>query len=97
MGRVKIILYSITWFFVLVLFAWWVGFVAGLLYCVVSPCAACCDCCKTAMDYLANGARIPYLVATFMVEGKSFKSAMVMCYYNYYQNVFNVEESYQQC
>ena len=96
MGRVKMVFYSITWFFILVLFAWWVGLVAGFLHCLVSPSAACCNCCKVIMDSLAKGSRLPYLVSTFMVEGKSFKSAVITCYYNYYQFLFCLDETYEQ-
>lgn len=96
MGRVQTVIYSVTWFIVLLLFAWWVGLAASILHCLISPCAACCNCCKILMDGLAKGARIPYLISTFMVEGKSFKSAVITCYYNYYQFLYHTEDSYEQ-
>ncbi len=97
MGRVKTVFYSITWLFVLILFAWWVGLAAGILHCIVSPCGACCKCCKTLMDRLAKGIQLPYLVSTFVMEGMSFKSAIVACHYKCYQDLLSSEENYQQC
>lgn len=93
MGRVMAICYGITWFFVLILFAWWVGLIAGLLHCLISPCAACCNCTRIVMEYLARGAKLPYLISTFMVEGKSFKKAVITCYYSYYQFLFSSDDS----
>lgn len=45
------------------------------------------------MEYLARGAKLPYLVSTFMIEGKSFKKAVITCYYNYYQFVPNSDDN----
>ena len=50
MGRVKTVFYSITWLLVLILFAWWVGLVAGILHCLVSP-----QCCLLQMLQVSDG------------------------------------------
>lgn len=79
MGKAKKVCFGVVWFVVLVLLAWWVGLVCGLLHCALSPCAACCQCARKATDCLMKGIRLPYLVSTFMVEGKSFKKAVLSC------------------
>lgn len=79
MGKAKSVCFGVMWFIILILIAWWVGLVCGILHCIFSPCAACCQCCRNATNFLMKGIKLPYLVATFMVEGKSFKKAIISC------------------
>ena len=65
------------WFLLLIFIVWWVGLIAGLLHCVIAPCAARCDCARKGTNLLIKGVRLPYLVATFMVGGMSAKKAAV--------------------
>lgn len=92
MEKAKSFCYGVVWFIVLIVFAWWAGLFSGILHCLISPCAACCGCAKRAMECLSKGTKLPYLIAMFMVEGKSFKKAVITCYYNYYEYLIGVRE-----
>lgn len=63
--------WSIVWFFVLILLAWWLGLLAALLFCFLSPFAACCNCTKVITDFIHKGVMLPYHVSVAMVQGKS--------------------------
>ena len=78
-GTCKKICRGVMWFFVLILLAWWVGLFAGLLHCILAPCAACCECTGKVTEFLMKGIRLPYTVAFFMVGGKSCKQAVMFC------------------
>lgn len=70
---------GIVWFFVLLLLAWWLGLVAGLIYCIMAPFAACCDCAKKGTNFLLKGIQLPYTISMFMVDGKTCKQALISC------------------
>ncbi len=79
MGKCKKVMMGIVWFFLLILFAWWIGLVCGIIHCILSPCGACCECAKSALEFLLKGVRLPYRVSTFLVEGKSCGKAIISC------------------
>ena len=64
-------LWSVIWFFVLIIIAWPLGLIAAFLYCLASPFGACCNCIKPIIDFLHKGVQLPYTVASYMVQGKS--------------------------
>eukprot|EP00118_Oscarella_pearsei_P025572 m.308400 g.308400 ORF g.308400 m.308400 type:complete len:73 (+) comp43940_c0_seq1:517-735(+) len=62
-------LMSIVWFLVLIL-AWPVGFLAGFVYVMVSPFEACCpNTCNSVVQFLLKGVNLPKAVAQKMVKG----------------------------
>ena len=63
--------WSILWFFVLILIAIPVAFIAAPFYILISPFAACCVCLKPVVEFLHKGIQLPYNVAVYMVKGKS--------------------------
>lgn len=79
MGKAKQLCLGVVWFLILVLVVWWIGLICGILHCLFSPCAACCSCARKGTDFFMRGIKLPYLVSTFMVEGKTFKKAILAC------------------
>ena len=68
---------GLGWFLLLILLVWWVGLIAGVLHCLIAPCAACCECARKGTNLLMKGIRLPYLVTTFMIGGMTVKKAAV--------------------
>ena len=64
-------LFTIIWFFVLLLLAWPIGFIAGFFYVLLSPFTVCCTCMRTITDFIMKGVNLPRTVAGYMVAGKS--------------------------
>ena len=63
--------WSVIWFFVLILIAIPVAFIASFFFIFLSPFAACCICMKIVTDFLHKGVMLPYNVAVSMVAGKA--------------------------
>lgn len=64
------LLWSIIWLIILLLLALPVGFIAAILYVLVSPFNACCDCTKSLTDFFMKGINFPYNAAHNCVNGK---------------------------
>lgn len=64
------LLWSIIWLIILLLIAWPVGFIAAILFILVSPLNACCDCTKSLTDFFMKGVNFPYNAASHAVDGK---------------------------
>ena len=64
-------LWSVIWFFVLILIAIPVAFIAAPFYILLSPFAACCGCIRGLVDFIHKGVQLPYTVAVYMVSGTS--------------------------
>ena len=64
------LLWSIIWLLILLLVALPIGFVAAILFVIVSPFNACCDCTKALTDFLMKGINFPYNAASNAVNGK---------------------------
>ena len=63
--------YCLLWFFVLILLAWPLGFIAAFFYVLLVPFTACCTCTHHITDFLMKGVQLPAKVAVLMVTGKS--------------------------
>ena len=62
--------WGIIWLIILLLIALPVGFIAAILYILVSPFNACCDCTKSLTDFFKKGIEFPYNAASNAVNSK---------------------------
>ena len=68
-------MFSILWFFLVVLIAVPVALICALLWVFVSPFSACCNGCVDVMNFLHKGMQLLLDWAQNMVDGRSCGSS----------------------
>lgn len=63
-------LWTIVWFFAL-LIIWPIGFLCAIIYELVVPFCACCNGCSDVRNFFQKGLDLPYTASRNMVQGKS--------------------------
>lgn len=63
--------WSLVWLLVLLLVVWPLSLLAAILYVLISPFSACCECTEQITEFLHKGIVLPLTVATFVVAGRN--------------------------
>ena len=61
------------WMLILLLVVWPLALMSALLYVVLTPFQACCECTGEITQFLYKGLLLPLIVARFMVNARSCK------------------------
>jgi hypothetical protein len=64
------LIWAIIWLIILLIVALPIGFICAILYVIVSPFTACCNCVNSLADFLEKGVKFPKNAAGNMVDGK---------------------------
>ena len=63
--------WSVMWLLILLLVVWPLSLLAAILYVLVTPFSACCECTDQITEFLRKGIALPLTVATFLVTGRN--------------------------
>lgn len=63
--------WSVMWLIILILVVWPLSLFAAIIYVILTPFSACCECTNMITEFLHKAIALPLTVTTFMIAGRS--------------------------